>query len=69
MEKYNRMVIEVYKKCLTDQFKGFPIDLDAISNTQRELNAAIDCAKIKNEPTSELEALKNDVGYIKYDLL
>jgi hypothetical protein len=69
MEKYNRMVIELYKKCFADHIKGIAIDENIISEVQRELNFAIDRAKINNEPTKELEALKSDVAYLKYNLL
>lgn len=64
MEKYYRMVIEIYKKSITDK----KIDENAITEAQRELNFAIDKATINNEPTAELEALKNDLAYLKYDL-
>lgn len=69
MEKYNRLVIELYKKCFADHIKGGSFDENAISEVQKELNFAIDKAKINNEPSKELEALKNDVAHLKYDLL
>lgn len=69
MEDYNRLVIDLYKRCFTDYINGSPIDADAIQEAQRVLNFAIDKAKIGNEPTYTLEALKKDVGYLKYDLL
>lgn len=68
MENYNRAVIELYKKSLTDFVNGSPVDENAISETQRKLNFAIDKANMDNEPTEELEALKKDVEYLKYDL-
>lgn len=63
------MVIELYKKCFVDHTKGITVDENSISEIQKELNFAIDRAKINNEPTKELEALKSDVAYLKYDLL
>ncbi|MEY8591416.1 hypothetical protein AALK14_08200 [Butyricimonas hominis] len=69
MEDYNRLVIDLYKRCFTDYINGSPVDADAIQEVQRVLNFAIDKAKIGNEPTDTLEALKKDVGYLKYDLL
>lgn len=69
MDDYNRIVIDLYKKSFTDYTKGSPIDADAIMEVQRVLNFAIDKAKVGNEPTDTLEALKNDVGYLKYELL
>lgn len=69
MEDYNRLVIDLYKRCFTDYINGSPVDADAIQEVQRVLNFAIDKAKIGNEPADTLEALKKDVGYLKYDLL
>lgn len=69
MENYNRLVIDLYKRCFTDYVNGSTVDADAIQEAQRVLNFAIDKAKINNEPTEILEALKKDVGYLKYDLL
>lgn len=69
MEDYNRLVIDLYKRCFTDYINGSPVDADAIQEAQRVLNFAIDKAKIGNEPIDTLEALKKDVGYLKYDLL
>lgn len=69
MDDYNRIVIDLYKKSFTDYIKGSPVDVDTILEAQRVLNFAIDKAKIGNEPTDKLEALKNDVGYLKYELL
>lgn len=69
MEDYNRLVIDLYKRCFTDYINGSPVDADAIQEVQRVLNFAIDKAKIGNEPTDTLEPLKKDVEYLKYDLL
>lgn len=69
MEDYNRLVIDLYKRCFTDYVNGSPVDADAIQEVQRVLNFAIDKAKIGNESADTLEALKKDVGYLKYDLL
>lgn len=69
MENYNRLVIDLYKRCFTDYINGSPVDADAIQETQRVLNFAIDKAKISNESTESLEELKKDIGYLKYELL
>ena len=58
MEDYNRLVIDLYKRCFTDYINGSPVDADAIQEAQRG-----------NEPTDTLEPLKKDVEYLKYDLL
>lgn len=69
MENYNRTVIDLYKKCFTDYVNGSPTDTNLISEAQRVLNFAIDKAKINNEPTKQLEALKDDLGHLKYSIL
>ena len=69
MEYYNRLVIDLYKRCFSDYINGSPVDADAIQEVQRVLNFAIDKAKISNESVEMLEALRKDVGYLKYDLL
>ena len=69
MENYNRIVIDLYKKCFTDYVNGSPVDADAIMEAQKVLNFAIDKAKVNNEPTDQLEALNNDLGYLKYVIL
>ena len=69
MENYNRLVIDLFKRSFTDYISGSPVDADAIQEVHRLLNFAIDKAKINNEPIDSLEALKKDVGYLKYDLL
>jgi hypothetical protein len=60
----HRFVIELYKSCLA----GNKPDEKTLSEAQKELNLAIDKAKINNHPTEELEALKRDVDYLKYEL-
>ncbi|MDH6307981.1 hypothetical protein M2451_002500 [Dysgonomonas sp. PFB1-18] len=69
MEKYNRIVIELYKKCFSDHINGKEIDENVVSEAQKELNFAIDKAKVHNEPTDELESLKEDINHLKYNLL
>lgn len=69
MENYNRLVIDLYKRCFTDYVNGSPVNADAIQETKRVLNFAIDKAKVNNEPTDQLEALNNDLGYLKYSIL
>lgn len=69
MENYNRMVIDLYRKCFTDYVSGSPVDADAIQEVQRGINFAIDKAKIENYSIEELEGLKKDIEYLKYELL
>ncbi len=69
MEKYYRIIIDLYQKSFTDYINNQPIDVDAISEAQRCINYAIDRAKINNDPYDELENLKSDLNRLKYDLL
>lgn len=62
--KRHRFVIELYRSCLA----GNKPDEKTLSEVQKELNLAIDQAKINNHPTEELEALKRDIDYLKYEL-
>lgn len=69
MEKYNRLVIDLYKRCFTDYVNRSPVNVNSIQEAQRVLNSAIDKAKINNEPFDSLEVLKSDIDYLKYNLL
>lgn len=69
MENYNRIVIELYKKCFTDYVQGSPVDVDAILEAQKCINFAIDKSIIEGKPVDYLEILKKDVEYLKYELL
>ena len=69
MEKYYRIVLDLYKQCFNDYVNKLPVNVDAVSEAQKCLNFAIDRAKINNEPCNELEDLKRDLNALKYDLL
>lgn len=69
MEKYSRIVIDLYKSCFTDHVKGARNNDTEIMEVCKELNFAIDKAKINNEPSEFLENLKKDIEYLKYELL
>lgn len=68
MEKYYRIVLDLYKQSFSDYVNKYPVNVDAISEAQKCLNFAIDKAKINSEPCDELEALKSDVNKLKYEL-
>lgn len=61
MEKYYRMVIDLYKEALLIN----RVNLDRVLDAQREISNAITTAIITNEPTSELELLKSDIENLK----
>lgn len=69
MENYDRMVIDLYKRFFSEYKKGGYIDVSVLTEAQNSLNFAIDRAKVANLPFEELEALKIDLAYLKYDLL
>ena len=56
MEKYYRMVIDLYKEVLLIN----RVNPDRVLDAQREISNAITTAIITNEPTGELELLKSD---------
>lgn len=69
MENFNRIVIDLYRKCFKDFKAGNETDIETLTDAQKRLNFAIDHAKVNNLPSDELEALKNDINHLKYELL
>ena len=61
MEKYYRMVINLYKEVLLIN----RVNPDRVLDAQREISNAITTAIITNEPTGELELLKSDIENLK----
>lgn len=69
MEEYSKLVIELYKEQFLAYTVGTPINVDSILSVQDCLLKAIDKAKINNEPTDYLVNLKNEVDFLKYQIL
>lgn len=69
MEKYYRIVIDLYKQAFVNYKCNQPVDTDAIIEAQKCIDYAIDHATIHNEPLVELEALKEDLNKLKYEIL
>lgn len=69
MENHYRTVIDLYKKCFTDYMNGAQIDTSSLMEVINIINFAIDKAKINDLPTNELESLKEDVQFLKYQIL
>lgn len=69
MENISRMVIDLYKLSFTDYVNGKMVNVDAILEAQRTISNAIVKAKIENASTEELERLKTDIDYLKYNIL
>ncbi|MEG1554638.1 MAG: hypothetical protein RR363_06415 [Rikenellaceae bacterium] len=67
--EHQRKVIDLYRKCFDDFKTGGEIDLKTLTEVQNKLNFAIDHAKVSNLPSDELEALKNDINHLKYELI
>ena len=61
MEKYYRMVIDLYKEALLIH----RVNPDRVLDAQSEISNAIHTAIITHEPTSELELLKSDIENLK----
>lgn len=61
MEKYYRMVIDLYKEVLLIN----RVNPDRVLDVQREISNAITTAIITNKPTGELELLKFDIENLK----
>lgn len=69
MENHYRIVIDLYKKCFTDYMNGAQIKASSLMEVINIINFAIDKAKINDLPTNELESLKEDVQFLKYQIL
>jgi len=61
MEKYYRMVIDLYKETLFIN----RVNPNKVLDAQREIANAITTAIITNESTDELELLKSDIENLK----
>lgn len=61
MEKYYRMVIELYKEAVFIN----RVNPDKVWNAQKEIANAITTAVITDEPTDGLELLKSDIESLK----
>lgn len=69
MEDYSKLVIELYKEQFLAYTAGLPVNVDSILGVQGCLLKAIDKAKVNNEPTDYLVNLKNEVDFLRYQIL
>ena len=69
MEDYSKLVIELYREQFLAYTVGLPVNVDSIFSVQDCLLKAIDKAKVNNEPTDYLVNLKNEVDFLKYQIL
>lgn len=68
MENYNRLVIDVLKQALSDYVASGEIDVEQVKNAILRLEFEIDRRIVARESTEELEALRNDLFWLKCDL-
>lgn len=59
MERYYRMVIDLYKEAIQHQ-----VNSDRILDVKKEIASAITASKIKGEPYEWLQTLMNDINGI-----
>ena len=64
MEKYYRMVIELYKQALTETKKGGKIDPEIIFTVKETLAKAETEEKIMGNPIDVFTQLMADINYI-----
>ena len=69
MEDYSNFVIELYREQFLAYIVGLPVNVDRIFSVNACLLKAIDKAKVNNEPTDYLVNLKNEVDFLKYQIL
>lgn len=62
MERYYRMVINLYKEAL---LQNYQVNSERILEARKEIACAITAAKIENKPTSSLESLNSDVEHLQ----
>ena len=61
MEKYYRMVINLYKEAINENYQ---VNSDRILEVRKEIASAITEAKVTGTSYSYLEELLNDIDYL-----
>lgn len=61
MEKYYRMVINLYKEAINENYQ---VNSDRILEVRKEIACAITEAKVTGTSYSHLENLLNDIDYL-----
>ena len=64
MERYYRMVIDLYKEAIQHQ-----VNSDKILDVKKEIACAITAARIKGEEIKGLQELDNDIKFIESTLI
>lgn len=65
MEKYSRMVIDLYKESFTDYIKNHQVNSNKILDVEKELACAVTTARIKGDNAEWLQELSNYVSQLK----
>lgn len=69
MEKYNRLVIDTLKQALSDFVVTGDIDREQVGEAISMLEFETDRRIVNREPIEEIAALKEDLMWLKCDLL
>lgn len=69
MEKYYRLVIDSLKMSLSDYVSSGNIDREMLDETLRRLSSELDRRVVNRLPIDEIEALREDISWVKNDLL
>lgn len=69
MEKFYRLVIDALKMSLSDYVSTGNIDREMLDETLRRLSSELDRRVVNRLPIDEIEALREDISWVKNDLL
>lgn len=69
MERYYRLVIDALKMSLSDYVSTGEIDREMLDETLSRLVCELDRRIVNNLPVDEIEALREDISWVKNDLL
>ncbi len=69
MEKYYRLVIDALKMSLSDYVSAGSIDREMLDEALRRLSSELDRRIVNRLPYDEIEALREDISWVKNDLL
>lgn len=69
MKDYNRYIINLFKQSFSDFVSTGEVDAEMLTDAQNKLSIELDRRKVGNLPFNELEALYEDIMWLKCDLL
>lgn len=69
MEEYYRLVIDTLKMSLSDYVATGGIDEEMLSEAHKKLSFELDRRIVNNLPVEEIEKLREDISWVKNDLL